>query len=370
MDAEVVFPRYNSSAREKSLCGPNLGTQDWANHVYRFELIRVILFLMAKSRPSERFSTDFVMSGFAAIMSKTAAAPMERVKLLLQNQGEMLKRGQLNRPYKGIGDCFIRLFKEEGVLSFWRGHQANAIQVLRDNSHCYTAKASLAFNFAFKGYFQTLFGRSKEKDGYLKWLAGNVASGSAAGAVTSLFLYHLDFARTRLGTDAKECPINGQRQYKGLLDVYRKTISSDGVAGLYRGFGVSIMGIALYRGMYFGIYDTMKPIILIGPLEGSFVASFLLGWSVTTVSGVCAYPFDTLRRRMMLTSGQPQKYRNTVHAFQQIVYHEGFHALYRGVTANMLMGMAGAGVLAGYDQLQRIAYRKGYALEADRRSLK
>ncbi|KAK9159236.1 hypothetical protein Scep_005810 [Stephania cephalantha] len=214
---------------------------------------------MAKSWPSERFSTDFVMSGFAAIMSKTAAAPMERVKLLLQNQGEMLKRGQLNRPYSGIGDCFIRLFKEEGVLSFWRGHQANIIRYF----------PTQAFNFAFKGYFQTVFGRSKEKDGYLKWLAGNVASGSAAGAVTSLFLYHLDFARTRLGTDAKECPINGQRQYKGLLDVYRKTLSSDGVAGLYRGFGVSIMGIALYRGMYFGIYDTLKPIILIGPLESA-----------------------------------------------------------------------------------------------------
>ena len=124
-----------------------------------------------------------------------------------------------------------------------------------------------AFNFAFKGYFQNLFGRSKEKDGYFKWFAGNVASGSAAGATTSLFLYHLDFTRTRLGTDAKECPINGQRQFKGITDVYRKTLSTDGVAGLYRGFGVSIMGITLYRGMYFGIYDTMKPIVLVGALE-------------------------------------------------------------------------------------------------------
>lgn len=95
-----------------------------------------------------------------------------------------------------------------------------------------------------------------------------MASGSAAGATTSLFLYHLDYARTRLGTDAR-CPINGQRQFKGLLDVYRKTLSSDGIIGLYRGFGVSIMGITLYRGMYFGIYDTIKPIILVGPFEVS-----------------------------------------------------------------------------------------------------
>lgn len=53
---------------------------------------------------------------------------MDRVKLLLQNQGELLKMGQLKRPYTGIGDCFRRFLSEEGVLSFWRGHQANVIR--------------------------------------------------------------------------------------------------------------------------------------------------------------------------------------------------------------------------------------------------
>lgn len=147
--------------------------------------------------------------------------------------------------------CFIFFFLLF-PFSFLRSHSLNFLQ---------------AFNFAFKGYFKSLFGCSKEKDGYFKWFAGNVAAGSAAGATTSLFLYHLDYARTRLGTDARECPINGKRQFNGLIDVYRKTLSSDGIAGLYRGFGVSILGITLYRGMYFGIYDTMKPIVLVGPFQ-------------------------------------------------------------------------------------------------------
>jgi solute carrier family 25 (adenine nucleotide translocator) protein 4/5/6/31 len=60
---------------------------------------------------------------------------------------------------------------------------------------------------------------------------------------------------------------------------------------------------------------------------------------------------------MMMTSGQPVKYRNAMHAFREIIRHEGFTALFRGVTANMLLGVAGAGVLAGYDQLHQIAYR-------------
>ncbi|KAF3438035.1 hypothetical protein FNV43_RR20791 [Rhamnella rubrinervis] len=312
------------------------------------------------TRQSEKFSANFMMGGVAAVISKSAAAPIERVKLLLQNQGELIKRGQLSRPYMGVGDCFKRVLREEGLFSFWRGNQANVIRYF----------PTQAFNFAFKGYFKSILGRSKEKDGYLKWFAGNVASGSAAGATTSLFLYHLDYARTRLGTDARVSPGNGQRQFKGLVDVYSKTLASDGIAGLYRGFGVSIMGITLYRGMYFGIYDTMKPIVLVGSLEGNFLASFFLGWSITTVSGVCAYPFDTLRRRMMLTSGQPSKYQNALHAFREIIRLEGFAALFKGVTANMLLGVAGAGVLAGYDQLHRIAYRNGYSFDPHQTVLK
>lgn len=127
-----------------------------------------------------------------------------------------------------------------------------------------------AFNFAFKGYFKSIFGRDKEKDGNMKWLAGNVASGSAAGATTSLLLYHLDFARTRLGTDAVDHHARTQRQFKGLVDVYRKTLASDGIKGLYTGFSVNLVGITLYRGFYFGIYDTMKPLLLVGPLEVNF----------------------------------------------------------------------------------------------------
>ncbi|KAL0421672.1 UNVERIFIED_CONTAM: ADP,ATP carrier protein ER-ANT1 [Sesamum latifolium] len=288
---------------------------------------------------SEKFSVDFMMGGAAAVVAKSAAAPIERVKLLLQNQGELTKRGQLQRPYVGIGDCFRRVFREEGVASFWRGNQANVIRYF----------PTQAFNFAFKGYYKSLFGCSKEKDGYFKWFAGNVASGSAAGA-TSLFLYHLDYARTRLGTDARECPISGKRQFNGLIDVYRKTLSTDGIAGLYRGFGVSIFGITLTEEC------TLD----------NFLASFFLGWSVTTVSGVCAYPFDTLRRRMMLTSGQPVKYRSAMDAFLQIIRTEGFAARFRGVTANMLLGVAGAGVLAGYDQLYRIVYRPHYSFNSQK----
>ena len=67
------------------------------------------------------FVENFALSGAAAIISKTAAAPIERVKLLVQNQDEMIKAGRLDTPYKGVIDCTVRTYNAEGVVSFWRG---------------------------------------------------------------------------------------------------------------------------------------------------------------------------------------------------------------------------------------------------------
>ena len=62
------------------------------------------------------FAENFGLSGAAAIISKTAAAPIERVKLLVQNQDEMIKAGRLTEPYKGVIDCTLRTYRTEGEL--------------------------------------------------------------------------------------------------------------------------------------------------------------------------------------------------------------------------------------------------------------
>jgi len=191
-------------------------------------------------------------------------------------------------------------------------------------------------------------------------MAGNLASGGMAGATSLMFVYSLDYARTRLANDAKSAKKGGERQFNGLVDVYRKTLASDGVAGLYRGFGPSVLGIIVYRGLYFGMYDSLKPVVLQGPLEGNFLASFALGWVVTTGSGICSYPLDTVRRRMMMTSGEAVKYKSSLHAFNQIVATEGVKSLFKGAGANILRGVAGAGVLSIYDQVQLILFGKKF----------
>lgn len=76
---------------------------------------------MAGQKKKLHFVENFGLSGAAAVISKTAAAPIERVKLLVQNQDEMIKAGRLDTPYKGVIDCTVRTYKAEGAISFWRG---------------------------------------------------------------------------------------------------------------------------------------------------------------------------------------------------------------------------------------------------------
>jgi len=307
--------------------------------------------ILTKGNDASSFLIDFLMGGVSAAVSKTAAAPIERVKLLLQNQDEMIKAGRLAEPYKGIADCFRRVVQSEGVISLWRGNLANVIRYF----------PTQALNFAFRDYFKKLFGFRKDKDGYWKWFAGNLASGAAAGASSLVFVYSLDYARTRLANDAKQSKKGGgERQFNGLIDVYKKTLQSDGVVGLYRGFAISCFGIIVYRGLYFGIYDSLKPVVLTGGLQDSFIASFLLGWSVTIGAGIASYPVDTIRRRMMMTSGEAVKYRSSLHCAAEILKKEGWKSFFKGAGANVLRAVAGAGVLAGYDKLQLIFFGKTY----------
>jgi len=92
-----------------------------------------------KGKTPKEFATDFLMGGVSAAVAKTSAAPIERIKLLVQNQDEMIKQGRLSHPYKGIVDCFARTYKDEGLLSLWRGNTANVIRYF----------PTQALNFAF-----------------------------------------------------------------------------------------------------------------------------------------------------------------------------------------------------------------------------
>jgi len=187
---------------------------------------------------------------------------------------------------------------------------------------------------------------------FWRYFAGNLASGGAAGATSLCFVYPLDFARTRLGADVGRA--GKEREFQGLADCLKKIYKSDGLMGLYRGFSVSVQGIIIYRAAYFGFFDTAKG-MLPDPKNTHILISWAIAQCVTTVSGVISYPFDTVRRRMMMQSGRASgevMYKNTLDCWRKIGAQEGPKAFFKGAFSNVLRGTGGALVLVLYDEIK------------------
>lgn len=290
---------------------------------------------MGKKAKKTNAVEDFLLGGISAGVSKTIAAPIERVKLLLQNQGES---ASITKPYTGIVDCFVRVPKEQGFSSFWRGNMANVIRYF----------PTQALNFMFKERYKALF-PAKKTDSFQWRLTANVMAGGLAGATSSLVVYPLDFARTRLAVDVGS---GKAREFTGTLDCIMKTAKHSGMfkkGGVYNGFMISCVGIFFYRGTYFGLYDTVNGMDF---MKGaSFIQKFSVGYTVTVTAGLISYPIDTVRRRMMMTSGTANaaKYKNSIDCFGKIMAEEGVGAYFKGAGSNVLRGLAGALVLVGFD---------------------
>ncbi|TIA58670.1 ADP,ATP carrier protein-like protein [Aureobasidium pullulans] len=286
------------------------------------EPLRMPGFVIAFLSTLYRFARWTTVRSISPAISTTGAAPMKRVKLLIQNQvcypsrpayelltkkiDELLRFGRLTKPYTGIYECFKRY----------------RLPLARQHREYHPLFPKQALDFAFRDTYKSMLAFEKERDGYWWWMVGNLASGTAAGATSLLFLYPLDYVRTRLANDVKNVT-GSERQFEGLMDVFEKTLASDGVAGLYRGFLPSVIGIIVYRGLYFSMYDNIRPLVLTGALEGNFLVSLLVDWTITTTTSLAAYPLDTIRCRMMLRAGEAVKYNSFIDASSQIIAKEG-----------------------------------------------
>ena len=278
-------------------------------------------------------------------MAKTATAPIERVKLIIQTQdaNPKIKSGEVKR-YTGISDCFVRVYREQGLGAFWRGNLTNVIRYF----------PTQAFNFAFKDTIKALFPKYSPKTDFFMFFMVNMASGGLAGAGSLCIVYPLDYARTRLASDVG----SGKAQFTGLMDCLSKTARGPGgVMSLYNGFGVSVMGIIPYRGVYFGMYDSLAGINPFRQDKGviGLVSKFAIAQVTAITAGYASYPFDTIRRRLQMQSEKPQSewlYKGTVDCFFKIMKDEGTGALFKGAGANALRTVGSALVLVLYGEIK------------------
>ncbi|KAJ1957282.1 ADP/ATP carrier protein [Linderina pennispora] len=294
----------------------------------------------SKNNAAMSFLADLAAGGVSAGVSKTIVAPIERVKLLLQVQASS-DQIAADKRYKGIMDAFRRIPAEQGVGSFWRGNLSNVIRYF----------PTQALNFAFKDKYKAMFPKYSPKTDFWKFFGANMASGGLAGATSLLFVYPLDFARTRMAVDIGT---GANRQFTGLGNCISTIYKKDGMGGLYQGFGMSVAGIIVYRAAYFGGYDTLKQVVFGNNKNPNFFASWLVAQTVTVVAGLISYPLDTVRRRLMMQSGRAEKlYSGPFDCLRKLYQEAGMKVFFHGGLSNIIRGTGGALVLVFYDQLQK-----------------
>jgi len=292
---------------------------------------------------------NLAAGGIAGAVAKTITAPMEKVKLAIQNQDSNPKilSGEMPR-YKGMGDCYVRHIKELGVTSLWRGNVANCIRYV----------PTAAFNLAFKDNIKRMFPKYNKNTDFGKFAMSQIGAGAAAGGATNTLVYPLIYVRTVLGAD-----IGKVKKFNGMGDCLVKTAREGGVLSLYNGIGPSSVGIVVYRGAQFGLQDIVKAF---NPWQQEvsargLISKFCVAQLAVSVSGICAYPFDTMQRRLQIEASKPAEekmYNGMADCFKKILQKEGPKGFFKGAFANILRGTGAAIVLVLYDEIMNFINRQ------------
>merc|ERR1712187_323726 len=284
------------------------------------------------------------IGGVSGAVAKTLMAPIERVKILMQTQDSNPKilSGEEKR-YSSLADCFRRVQAEQGFNAFWRGNLVNCIRYAPQQG------SALAFNDAIKKAMP----KYNPKTDYYKDFGVKLFSGGAAGGVANVVCYPFDFARTRLASDVG----SGKKAFNGIIDCIAKTVKQGGITGLYRGSAVTVAGAFVYRGGQLGLFGQIMDMNPYKQDKGmlGIVAAFTCATVARTITTPFNYPFDTVRRRMMLDSEKPaaeRMYRSGVNCFFKVMKTEGFGGMYKGLLPELVRGLGGPLVLTAYDRIK------------------
>jgi solute carrier family 25 (adenine nucleotide translocator) protein 4/5/6/31 len=241
-------------------------------------------------------------------------------------------------------DCFRRVHAEQGLRAFWRGNLVNCLRYAPQQG------SALAFN----DFYHNLFPRYDPATQFPRYFGANLLAGGMGGGTAMVICYPLDYARTRLASDLTA---GKQGQFSGVVDCLVKTVRQQGLTGLYRGTAVSIAGAFVYRGGELGLFGTVMGLNPYKDDKGAkgLGAAVLIGAAARTAVLPFNYPFDTVRRRMMVESDLPasrRQYKSGTDCARQVLRREGVRGLYRGVLSEVLSGFGGVMVIVVYDRLK------------------
>jgi len=288
----------------------------------------------------QRFIFDMANGLTSAAISATVGAPLERIQVILQTQSTNPQIDQSNR-YRGMFNCLRRIPKEQGILSFWRGNTANIL--------LYPAQA---VSFGFNDIYRSIFlGHLTEKSSVRERFLSSLAVGGAAGATALLCCHPFQLLHTRLAADVG---VGETRQWSSLRNCLGTILKTDGIRGIYRGLFASLQGTIVYRGFYFGAYDTVRSMM---PQQSNYglqmLSNFFVAQCVTLGAGVASYPFYTVTRHLMMQSARSDPmYSGVMDTWKKIRQSEGIIGFYRGVQVTLVKGIGGSILLVTWDMFR------------------
>lgn len=333
---------------------------------------------------AKRTATDVIAGAAAGAFARTAVAPIDRVKLIIQLRPTIIspvassKNGTSSASssshpktssvaqHRTAWQIFRAIIREEGAASLWRG---NAPTLLIE-------AGSTALNFVFFDWYKLAShsfltsiehqypsvrednnGPGSRKRRILR----SFVSGGLAGGTTITFLYPLAFMRTRLAVDLGRTG-KGERKFtNGMSDIIKQIWRSDGIRGFYKGYGIALISVSMHRFVYLGGYDYIKSEFE-ASAEGAnakmqIVERFAAAQFVSMAASTLHYPLDCVRRRLMMEAGrveEERRYRNTIHCFRRVWAEEGLKGFYLGLGPNLVRCIGSALVLVSYDEFKRL----------------
>lgn len=159
----------------------------------------------------------------------------------------------------------------------------------------------------------------------------SMISGLLSGATAKLFIHPIDTIKAKVQVETKET--------QKISDAFKSTMKSEGIKGLYRGIGISVIGSLPACCLYFGTYEwAKKNLLFLNYFENAeFIKYFIGGIIAETVSCLIFVPVDIIKERRQVQSKlNTYHYKNDFDAFRQIIKQEKLRGIYRAYGATIL----------------------------------
>mmetsp|Transcript_29400 Transcript_29400/g.74983 ORF Transcript_29400/g.74983 Transcript_29400/m.74983 type:complete len:340 (-) Transcript_29400:1094-2113(-) len=274
---------------------------------------------------------SLLAGGIAGGLSRTAVAPLERLKILMQVQGNA-------KVYQSTWQGLVHMARTEGIRGCFKGNGANCVRIVPNSAVKFFTYEHLSREIV--DHYRETTGKG-EMTPILRLMAG-----AGAGIVAMSATYPLDMVRGRLTVQEGTAS-----QYKGIVHATQVIIQEEGARALYKGWLPSVIGVVPYVGLNFAVYETLKAMTLDhyglrDERELSVGTRLACGAAAGTTGQTVAYPFDVARRRLQVSGwkgatslhgapdGNVVVYRGMMDCFVRTVREEGFLALFKGLGPN------------------------------------